>query len=147
MSTNVQIIDDSLRLIGVIAETQVSSAEQGATALRLLNQFMETWSAEGIEVGYFAQTATTDTCPIPAWAERGVTNRLAKALLAIYPSAQLSADLLDDEQNGVAVIRRIVFYQNREALDMSHMGLGESSPSGSVSIGGGSGGDSGGTWI
>lgn len=125
MSTNVQVIDDALRLIGVIAETQTSSAEQGANALRKLNQLMETWAVDGIEVGYFAQTSTTATCPIPAWAERGVTARLAKALLADYPSAALSPDLLDDEQNGVATIRRAVFYQNREPLDMSDMGLGE----------------------
>lgn len=125
MTTNVTIISDSLRLIGVIGETQTAEAEQGTNALRKLNQLMETWAAEGVEVGYFAQTATADTCPIPAWAERGVTARLAKALLADYPSAQLSADMLDDEQNGVAVIRRVVHYQNREPLDMSHMGLGE----------------------
>lgn len=124
MSTNVQIIDDALRALGVIAETQVSSAEQGTNALRKLNQLMEAWAAEGVEVGYFAQTATTDDCPIPAWAEKGVTSRLAKALLADYPSAVLSPDLLDDEQNGVAVIRRVVHYQNREPLDMSHLGYG-----------------------
>jgi hypothetical protein len=125
MTTNAQIIEDSLRLIGVIAETQPASAEQGSNALRKLNQLMETWAVDGVEVGYFAQTSTTATCPIPAWAERGVTARLAKALLADYPSAQLSADLLDDEQNGVATIRRVVHYQNREPLDMSHIGLGE----------------------
>jgi hypothetical protein len=125
MTTNVKIIEDSLRAIGVIAETQAASAEQGSNALRKLNQLMETWAVDGVEVGYFAQTSTTATCPIPAWAERGVTARLSKALLADYPSSQLSADLLDDDQNGVNAIRRIVIYQNREPLDMSHIGLGE----------------------
>lgn len=125
MSSNIQIISDALRLIGVIAEGQTATAEQGENALRKLNGLMEAWAVEEVEIGYFAQTSTTDTFPCPAWAERGVTARLAHALLADYPSAQLSADMLDDEQNGVAVIRRIVFYQNREPLDMSHMGLGE----------------------
>jgi len=127
MSTNIQVVSDALRLIGVIAETQPASAEQGENALRKLNQLMETWAVDGVEIGYFAQTSTTATCPIPAWAERGVTARLAKALLADYPSAQLSPDLLDDEQNGVATIRRVVYYQTREPLDMSHIGLGEGS--------------------
>ena len=114
----------------MIAETQVSSAEQGTNALRKLNQLMETWAVEGVELGYFAQTATTATCPIPAWAEKGVTAKLAKALLVDYPSSVLAPDLMDDNENGVNVIRRVVHYQNREPLDMSHLGLGSGGSSG-----------------
>lgn len=125
MTTNVSIIESSLRLIGVVGESQSASAEQGATALLVLNQLMESLVVEDVNLGYFAQTSTTATCPIPAWAERGIISRLAKALLAIYPTAVLSPDLMDDAQNGFAVIQRICFNQKNVALDASHLGLGE----------------------
>ena len=125
MTTNSQVIEDALRLIGVIAEGQTATAEQGANALRKMNGLMEAWAVEEVEIGYFAQNSTTDTFPCPAWSERGVTARLAHALLADYPSAQLSADMLDDERNGVAVIRRIAHYQTRQPLDMTHLGPGD----------------------
>jgi hypothetical protein len=125
MTTNVQIIEDSLRMLGVIAETQAASAEQGTNALRKLNGIMEAWAVENIELGYFAQTSTADTCPIPSWAERGVASKLANALLADYPSALIAPDMTDDEKNGIGTIRRIVHYQNREPLDMTHLGCGE----------------------
>lgn len=97
--TNVQIIGDALRLIGIIAETETPSAEQGEVGLRKLNQMMEAWEEEGVRLGYFAQSSTTDTCPIPAWAEKAVTGMLAVDLVTAFPGAEIGpaqAKSIDD---------------------------------------------------
>lgn len=104
--TNAQIIGDALLLIGVIAEGQTLSAEQGATGLRALNQMLERWTEDGIELGYFAQDDSTDTCPIPAWAEQGVTSKLAQRLHANYPASQVPPWVMNDAENGYGTLAR-----------------------------------------
>src|SRR5690606_18588553 len=69
MTTNIQLIGDALRLINVINEVKTPSAEQGATALRVLNQLMEEWEECGIKVQYYEQTSTSVNFPCPAWTE------------------------------------------------------------------------------
>jgi hypothetical protein len=54
--TNLEIITAALRLLGVIAETETPSAEQGATGLAVLNDMLEDWSGREIEVGQWPQT-------------------------------------------------------------------------------------------
>lgn len=76
MSTNLEIITDALRAINVLDETETASAEQGVYCLRQLNQMLAAWEVDDIALGYFAQTSTAVTCPIPDWAEVGVTNKL-----------------------------------------------------------------------
>lgn len=124
MTTNADLLTNAYRLIGVVAESQSMSAEQGATALTRMNQFMESLAVEDINLGYFAQTSTTDTCPIPAWAERGVTSKMAKDLLALYPSAQLSQEFLDDNTNGWDVVQRVCLLQKLNPLDTRFLGYG-----------------------
>jgi hypothetical protein len=106
MTTNATILGDALRLVGVIAEGQSVSAEQGLNGLRYLNQMMATWEEDGVSIGYFAQSATTDSIPVPDWAEKGVTSKLAQRWQADYPSQQLPAWVLDNAQNGVGLIER-----------------------------------------
>lgn len=106
MTTNVTIIGDALRLLNVIAEGQSVSAEQGTPALRALNQMMAAWEEDGVEIGYFAQSSTTDTIPVPDWAEKGVTSKLAQRLQASYPGSQLEPWVHDNSQNGVGLIDR-----------------------------------------
>lgn len=124
MTTNVTIIGDALRLLNVIAEGQSVSAEQGTNSLRTLNQMLEAWTEDGIELGYFAQSLTTDTCPIPAWAERGVTSKLAQALQAVYPASTLVPWVMNDQENGYGMILRKSLIENMKPADMSHMPLG-----------------------
>jgi hypothetical protein len=124
MTTNIAIITDSLRLLGVIAETEAPSAEQGAHALARLNRMLERWTEDGIELGYFAQTLTTADCPIPLWAEEGVISKLAQALKATYPSSSLEPSVFDDSLNGFGTIRRRALLDKLQASDMSHMPMG-----------------------
>lgn len=124
MTTNVEIISGAYQVIGVIPESGSVSAEQGQIGLDTLNQLMSSLSAEDLDIGYFKQESTTDDCPIPEWAERGVISMLAQELLAIYPSAQVIPRIMDDESNGVAVIRRMCLNQKLVEQDRSYLGLG-----------------------
>jgi len=82
--TNTDLIADALRELGVISEIQTPSAEQGAHALRKLNQMMFEWAENGLDLGYFEQQTQSDTCPIPQYAENGVTCQLALRLASNY---------------------------------------------------------------
>jgi len=125
VSTNLEIITDALRLLGVVSESETPSPEQGAHALRRLNRMIEQWTENDIELGYFAQSNTTDTCPIPLWAERGVISKLAQDLRAVYPSSSLEASVFDDSQNGFGTIARRSLLDKLKPSDMSHMPAGE----------------------
>jgi hypothetical protein len=82
--TNVQLIGDALRELNVISEIQTPSPEQGAHALRKLNQMMAEWEEAGVRLEYFAQTIMSEDCPIPAYAESGVTAHLATRIAGTY---------------------------------------------------------------
>lgn len=124
MSTNLEIITDALRLLGVIAETETPSAEQGQHAMGRLARMLESWTEEGVDLGWYEQSATTDAISIPKWAERGVISKLAQDLQAVYPSAQLQPWVFDDGQNGYGVILNRVVLAKLKGADMSHMPAG-----------------------
>lgn len=123
MSTNLQIITDALRAINVLDETETASAEQGIYCLRQLNQMLAAWEVEGVPLGYFAQTSTADTCPIPDWAEGGVSNKLAIRVAGNF-SAQVPPATAVAADEGYQVILRTLTNQKLQGLDMSHLGLG-----------------------
>jgi hypothetical protein len=90
--TNADLIADALRELTVISEIQTPSAEQYAHALRKLNQMMAKWLEDGIEIGFYPQTSASDYCPIPDYAESGVTKALAIECASNY-GATVSAEL------------------------------------------------------
>lgn len=121
--TNLQLISDALRLINVISEIDTPSAEQGSHGLRRLNQMLEAWTEDDVQLGYFAQTSTGDPCPIPAWAERAVTSMLAIDLAPTY-GATISAELgaIAGDAYG-SLVRKCISEKNHQA-DMDHMPAG-----------------------
>lgn len=124
MSTNLQIITDALRGIGVISEIQTPSSEQGAAALRTLNQMMEQWEvAEGIKLGWFNQTSTTATIPVPSWAEMAVMSSLGLRLAPIY-GASVSPEFGAVGSDAYQALLRVVTNANLQPVDMSHLPLG-----------------------
>lgn len=90
--TNADLIADALRELNVISEIQTPSAEQYAHALRKLNQMLAKWLEDGIEFGFYPQSSASDTCPIPDYAETGVTLALAIACASNY-GATVSQEL------------------------------------------------------
>ena len=118
--TNLQVINDALREINVISEVDDASSEQGKYALRKLNQMMEVWRESDVEVGYFAQTSTTGTCPIPDWAELAVTQGLAIACASKY-GATVSAEMIAVADAAVHMLKRKTINEKLDNTDMSHM--------------------------
>jgi len=123
MTTNLTIIGDALRDINVIGEVDPVSPEQGAYCLRRLNQMMEVWKEQDIDLGWFAQTLTTATAPIPDWAELGVTNALSIAISPQY-GASISIELAAVADISVGAIKRRTMVDLLQGQDMSHMPMG-----------------------
>lgn len=125
MTTNIQLIEGALRDLNVISEVDSASAEQGSYGLRKLNQLMEFWKGESIDVGWFAQTSTTATAPIPDWMEMAVEAALA-VLIAPKYGATVSPELAVIADNAVSAVRRKLISEDLDNADMSHLprGLG-----------------------
>lgn len=123
MSTNLELINRALREINVIAENENASSEQGSQCLVKLNNMLELWKENGIDFGWFKQTATSGTAPVPDYAELAVTFNLA-----IICAPQYGATV-SMETAGVAdrAYRMLLAKAQREELenaDMSHMPAG-----------------------
>lgn len=125
MTTNVSLITDSLRLLGVIAEGETPDANQGSQGLARLNRMMEAWTEIDIDLGWFEQSSTTGTAPVPKWAERGIISKLAQDLQAFYPSSSLVPWVMDDQMNGFGIIQRKGLVEHLKTADMTHMPMGE----------------------
>jgi hypothetical protein len=123
MATNLTLIEDALRDINVLSEVDSASAEQGSYALRKLNQLMEVWKENDIDFGWFAQTQTTATAPVPDWAEAGVTVALSIACAPKY-GATVSRELAVIADVTIGMIKRKCISEKLENADMSHMPLG-----------------------
>lgn len=123
MSTNTEIITDALRLLKVLAEGETPSAEQASDALRRMNQMLATWEVDGVVLGYFAQSDSTTTCPVPDWAEKGVMGMLAIELAPEY-GAQISQEAAKVADDGYSLILRRVMTLAMKGADMSHLGAG-----------------------
>lgn len=122
----ITLISDSLLELGVINESETPSAEQGAHALRKLNQMLEEWEEAGIKLGWCEQTDITNTAPLPPYAERGVTLRLAMALAPSYGgAASVSESLVAETQEAYGRIQRKTALKNIVATDTSNMPRGE----------------------
>ena len=124
MATNAQVIRDALGLLGVLAETEDQSAEQSELGLRVLNDMMEDWRANGISIGQWPQTNPADTFPAPLGALATV-----KAMLAVYLAPHFMATV-----NQVVAIQASTGYTRliREAVkaamveaDLTHLPMGE----------------------
>lgn len=127
MTTNVTLIGDALKLLGVNGETQTASAEQGALGLRVLNRMLELWPEDGIQLGWFEQSLTTDDAPIPKWSEQGVVSKLAQALRPYYPASTLEPWVLDDSMNGFGTILRKCLVEKLKPANMDHLPFGSGS--------------------
>lgn len=135
--TNLTLIADALRSIGVIDETETPSAEQGSHCLRQLNQMLAQWKdGDGIDLGYFAQSSTAATCPMPEWAEAGVTGKLALRIAPHY-AAQVPIGTAAAAMEGYETILRVVLNSKLEGADMSHLpaGSGRIHPTGDFEAG------------
>lgn len=131
MTTINTLVSDSLRLLGVMGETDSLSSEQGSLGLRVINRMLEQWTEEGVELGWFEQSDGTASAPLPKWSEMGVVSKLAQAMRAYYPASTLENWVMNDDLNGYGTLLRRVIQDQLEGADMTHM------PSGSGKFGSG----------
>jgi hypothetical protein len=126
LATNLEVIGDSLRELGVISETETASAEQGTHGLRKLNDLLEAWTEDGIELGYFAQSLTADDCPVPNWALRAVKLCLAPEIATAY-GAKVSPELGVKIDDAYTALLRKSQVENLPEANMDHMPRGSGS--------------------
>jgi hypothetical protein len=91
--TNLELITDSYREIGVITPFQNPSAEHAALGLRKLNQLMGMLYRETIDLGYFPQTDVNDECPLDDADCNAVMPMLAMSLSVNFPAAEIPPTL------------------------------------------------------
>jgi hypothetical protein len=129
MATNLSIISDALRALNVINETETPSADQGSLCLRELNQMMAEWAVTDQNLGYATQDSTSDTCPIPAWAESGVKYQLALRVAHFF-GAEPNVSAVAAAEIGLGVIQRVLHNLRSKGVDMSHLPMGAGVASG-----------------
>lgn len=110
--TVADILNSAGRIINIIDESQVLSAEQSATALTLLNDMLAEWIADGLDIGWFTQTNVSSQAPIQPEDVRAVKYCLAGEMAAFYDIASsLSTETAKHIENAYAKIsKRYVKY-------------------------------------
>jgi hypothetical protein len=122
--TCLQLIEDALREVNVISEVGSASAEQGKYALRKLNQMMALWrETKDIDIGYFSQTDTSSTLPIPEWTELAVTLGLAIAIASKY-GATASTELVATANAAISGVQTRVMVDKKTGVDLSYLPVG-----------------------
>lgn len=87
MATNSDIVKDALGLIGVLRIAQPADPNQGAQALRVMNDMFFEWEAIGISLGYSSQSSTTADFPLDASLLQVIKSNLAVRLCPYYEKA------------------------------------------------------------
>ncbi len=90
--SNLSLVNDALRLIGVLPEGQAASAEQGEIALRTATDLVDEWNDDGIIVTWDSNPTMDAECPLVGTELNAVKYALAVKLCPEYgrePSASL----------------------------------------------------------
>ena len=79
--SNLQVITDALRLVGIIRAIQTPNNEDSQDALLRLNDMMSAWEREkGIQLGYYPQTSLSANIPVDDEYFQVITENLARRL-------------------------------------------------------------------
>ncbi len=122
--TNLEVIESALRDINVIAVGETASSAQGSKSLLRLNMMMEQFKEDEIDVGYFAQSATTGNCPIPDWSHLSIISLLAIHLAPAF-GASISQELAVIAGDAANTLARKMQVERMEGADMSHIPIGQ----------------------
>jgi hypothetical protein len=79
-----ELVTDALRDIGVLAEIDTPSAEQGADAVRKLNELMAALAEDGVDLGYAPIADTASTVEIPLGHVGAIKAMLGMACAPLY---------------------------------------------------------------
>ena len=120
MATNLAIIKASLQMLGVLNEVETPSAEQGQLGLTVLNDLLEDWSGQEIDIGQWPQTDLAAEFPGAPNTEGAVKANLA-IWLAPYYAVGVSPPVVAMASSGFNRLLRDAMVAQLEAADMSHM--------------------------
>lgn len=122
--TYIELLTNAYRLRNVIDENESPSAEQGVAGLAVLNQLMAELEADNIVLQYAPAQASglSEQLTIPAYAEAGITAKLAERLVA---GAPLSPELEAQLTSGMETILRQATKDQLTANNMAHVPSGE----------------------
>lgn len=87
MTSNLDLISDAYRQIGMLDQNESPSAELGQVGLRRLNQLMAAWIEPPSPLqfpSWFEQTDLSAPIPLPLYAHRAVTAALAVEIAGVY---------------------------------------------------------------
>lgn len=122
--TNLELITDALRELGVIDAFRDPSAEDAALGLRKLNQLMADLEADTVYLGYFAQTSVNDDLPLADGDAAAIVPVLAMSLSINFPSAVIPAALpFVADKNRSRLLREAV-KSSAEESRLTNMPLG-----------------------
>lgn len=120
----IDLITDAYRLRNVIDMNQAPDAEQGTTAVRLLNNLMAELLADSVDLNYvpitYAQAGNELT--IPAYANGGITAALAIRVIA---GGTVTVELQNQYDDGMATILRKAVANSLQPPNMQHIPIGE----------------------
>lgn len=115
MATNIELIRDALGLVGILNELQQPSANQSDHGLRILNEMLEEWASDGINVGQWPQTDVDAESPVPLGTIPAVKYNLAAALGPYYGVSLSPADTQRAERFYGRLVRDTVLANRVEA--------------------------------
>lgn len=124
--TNSDFIRDALGLIGVLRISQSPDANQGAQALRVMNNMFFEWEAMGVNLGWIKQTSTTEDFPLEDALVLACQSNLAIRLAPFY-ERQPSAVAIGIAQAGYSRLVRDAAIAARESIDISDLSKGDAS--------------------
>ena len=120
MATNLDIIRGALRQLGILAEVEEPSAEDADLALEVMNDLLEDWSAQGIDVGQWPQTDLDADFPGPAAVEHTTKAYLA-IQLAPYYEREPRPVVVGNAMRGYERLLRDALVAKMEPASMTHL--------------------------
>lgn len=117
-TTNVILIGDALRLIGVLASIEAIEPEDADIGLRVLNEMMDDWTERQIEVGWSTQTNLAATSPLDDEAVGAVKYMLALSLAPYYAKEPPPSVVANAQRLYLRILRKSIEDQMEE-VDMT----------------------------
>lgn len=122
--TYADFIRDALGMLGILGETETASAEQADHGLRVLNNLVFDWQADGVDIPWATVTSATATMTLHERDQQAVLANLALRLAPSYGVA-LSPALVDTAQNGWNRVLRDSLTRSARVQRMDHLPIGE----------------------
>lgn len=120
MATNQEIITFAYQKIGVIDENSSPSFEQSQVALTVLNDYLLNEAADGMRLGWFAQSQTSANAPLRPEDVHGVKLLLCRQLASHYGITLQNPLLVDDVATAkTQLVKRSLRYSEADFTELS----------------------------